>query len=239
MLEALIGGQRDPEALAELARGRLRAKLPDLRLALDGRLQPHQAFLLQQILAHIDFLGESLECLQGEINQRLTPFEDAVTLLESLPVVLELAAAVVIAEVGVDMSRFPTAKHLASWVGVCPGNRVSGGKRLSGKTTKGNRYLRAVLCQIAWVIARCKEPNYLTAQYHRIARRRGKKRAILAVAHSLVVIIYHLLRDKKPYHDLGADFFTHMDARRIEQQAIARLEQIGFQVALTRKEEVA
>lgn len=239
MLDALIGGHRDPEALAELARGRLRAKLPDLRLALDGRLQPHQTFLLQQILAHIDFLEESLERLQGEINQRPVPFEEEITLLESLPVVLELAAAVVIAEVGVDMSRFPSAKHLASWVGVCPGNRVSGGKRLSGKTTKGNRYLRAVLCQIAWVIARCKEPNYLTAQYHRIARRRGKKRAILAVAHSLVVIIYHLLRDKKPYHDLGADFFTQMDARRIEQQAVARLEQIGFQVALTRKQEVA
>ena len=164
---------------------------------------------------------------------------EEVGVLESLPVVLEVAAAVVIAEVGVDMSRFPSAKHLASWVGVCPGNRVSAGKRLSGKTTKGNRYLRAVLCQIAWVIARCKEPNYLTAQYHRIARRRGKKRAIVAVAHSLVVIIYHLLRDKKPYQDLGAEFFTQMDARRLEQQAVARLEQLGFQVALSPKQEVA
>ncbi len=239
MLDALVAGQRDPEALAELARGRLRSKLPELRQALDGRLQPHQVFLLQQILAHIDFLQESLERLQGEIDQRLVPFEEAVTLLESLPVVLELAAAVVIAEIGVDMTRFPSAGHLASWVGVCPGNRVSAGKRLSGKTTKGNAYLRAVLCQIAWVIARCKRPNYLTAQYHRIARRRGKKRAIMATAHSLVVIIYHLLRDKKPYHDLGADFFEQRDSQRIERQAVARLEQIGFRVALTRKEEVA
>lgn len=239
MLDALVAGQRDPEVLASLARGRLRAKLPELRLALDGRLQPHQTVLLQQLLAHIDFLDESLERLHEEISQRLVPFEEEVGVLESLPVVLEVAAAVVIAEVGVDMSRFPSAKHLASWVGVCPGNRVSAGKRLSGKTTKGNRYLRAVLCQIAWVIARCKEPNYLTAQYHRIARRRGKKRAIVAVAHSLVVIIYHLLRDKKPYQDLGAEFFTQMDARRLEQQAVARLEQLGFQVALSPKQEVA
>jgi transposase len=239
MLDALVAGQRDAEVLASLARGRLRAKLPELRLALDGRLQPHQTVLLQQLLAHIDFLDESLERLHEEISQRLVPFEEEVGVLESLPVVLEVAAAVVIAEVGVDMSRFPSAKHLASWVGVCPGNRVSAGKRLSGKTTKGNRYLRAVLCQIAWVIARCKEPNYLTAQYHRIARRRGKKRAIVAVAHSLVVIIYHLLRDKNPYQDLGAEFFTQMDARRLEQQAVARLEQLGFQVALSPKQEVA
>lgn len=239
MLDALIAGQRDSNALAELARGRLRAKLPELRLALDGRLQPHQSFLLQQILAHIDFLDQSIEQIEGEIQQRLVPFAEEVSVLESLPVVLQVGAAVVIAEIGTDMSRFPSARHLASWAGVCPGNKVSGGKRLSGKTTKGNRYLRSVLCQLAWVIARSKEPNYLTAQYHRIARRRGKKRAILAVAHSLLVIIYHLLRDKKPYHDLGADFFEKRDVGRIQRQAVARLEQLGFQVSLTSTEEVA
>jgi len=239
MLDALIAGQRDTQVLAELARGRLRAKIPDLRLALDGRLQPHQSFLLQQILAHIDFLDESIEQLEGEIQQRLVPFKEEVSVLESLPVVLQVGAAVVIAEIGTDMSRFPSAKHLASWAGVCPGNKVSGGKRRSSKTTKGNRYLRSVLCQLAWVIARLKEPNYLTAQYHRIARRRGKKRAILAVAHSLLVIIYHLLRDKKPYRDLGADFFDRRDVGRIQRQAVARLEQLGFQVSLASKQEVA
>jgi transposase len=239
MLDALIAGQRDTQVLADLARGRLRAKIPDLRLALDGRLQPHQSFLLQQILAHIDFLDESIEQFEGEIQQRLIPFKEEVSVLESLPVVLQVGAAVVIAEIGTDMSRFPSAKHLASWAGVCPGNKVSGGKRLSGKTTKGNRYLRSVLCQLAWVIARSKEPNSLTAQYHRIARRRGKKRAILAVAHSLLVIIYHLLRDKKPYRDLGADFFDQRDMGRIQRQAVARLEQLGFQVSLTSKQEVA
>jgi len=149
MLDALVGGERDPEALADLAKGRLRKKLPELRLALDGRLRPHQTFLLQQILAHIDFLEQSLESLQAEIDQRLVPFEKATTVLESLPVILEVATAVVVAEIGVDMSRFPTAKHLASWAGLCPGNKVSGGKRLSGKSTKGNKYLRAVLCQLA------------------------------------------------------------------------------------------
>jgi transposase len=196
-------------------------------------------FLLERILAHIDFLDESIEKLEAEIGQHLVPFQQEVNLLESLPVILQVGAAVVIAEIGTDMSRFPSAKHLASWAGVCPGNNVSAGKRLSGKTRKGNRYLRSVLCQLAWAIARCKEPNYLTAQYHQIAWRRGKKRAILAVAHSLLVIIYHLLREKKPYTDLGADFFDKRDDGRIQHQAIARLEQLGFQVSLTKKEEVA
>jgi Transposase and inactivated derivatives len=236
MLDALVAGQRDPDALADLARGRLRGKVPELRQALDGRLQAHQVFLLQQILAHIDFLDQSIAQIEGEIQQRLGPFQVEVSLLESLPVILNVGAAVVIAEIGTDMSRFPSAKHLASWAGVCPGNKVSGGKRLSGKTTKGNRYLRSLLCQLAWAIARCKEPNYLTAQYHHIARRRGKKRAILAVAHSLLVIIYHLIRDKVPYHELGADFFAKRETGRIQRQAVARLEQLGYHVTLAREE---
>jgi transposase len=239
MLDALVGGQRDPETLAELARGRLRAKLPELRLALDGRLRPHQTFLLQQILAHIDFLEQSLQALQQEIEERLTPFEHATAVLESLPVIMEVAKAVVIAEIGVDMSRFPTAKHLASWAGVSPGNRVSGGKRLSGTTTKGNVYLRSVLCQLAWSLARCKTPNYFTALYHRIARRRGKKRAIIAVAHSLLVTIYHMIRDNKPYEDLGPEHLEQLDTERLQRQAVQRLEHLGFEVTLTPKGEVA
>lgn len=239
MLDALVGGEHDPEVLAELARGRLRAKLPELRLALDGRLRPHQTFLLQQILAHIDFLEQSLERLQAEIGERLAPFEKTTTLLDSLPVLMEVAKAVVIAEIGVDMTRFPTASHLASWAGVCPGNRVSGGKRLSGQSTKGNVYLRSVLCQLAWVIARSKTPSYLSTFYHRIARRRGKKRAILALAHSLLVIIYHMIRDNKPFQDLGPDYLEMQDSERLERRAVQRLEQLGYDVTLSRKQEVA
>jgi transposase len=239
MLDALVGGERDPEVLAELARGRLRTKLPQLRQALDGRLRPHQAFLLQQILAHIDFLEQSLESLQAEIKERLVPFEDATAILESLPVVMDVAKAVVVAEIGVDMSRFPSAKHLASWAGLCPGNKVSGGKRLSGAITKGNIYLRSVLCQLAWSLARCKTPNYFTSLFHRIARRRGKKRAVVAVAHSLLVSIYHMLRDNKPYQDLGPDYLDKLDSQRIERRAVQRLEQLGYDVVLTPKQEVA
>jgi transposase len=238
MLDALVGGEHDPEVLAELARGRLRAKLPQLRLALDGRLRPHQTFLLQQILAHIDFLEQSLEALQAEINERLVPFEEATAVLESLPVVMEVAKAVVVAEIGVDMTRFPSAKHLASWAGLCPGNKVSGGKRLSGAITKGNVYLRSVLCQLAWSLARCKTPNYFTSLFHRIARRRGKQRAIVAVAHSLLVSIYHMIRDNKPYQDLGPEYLDKLDAEHIERRAVQRLEQLGYNVALTPKQEV-
>jgi transposase len=239
MLDALVGGESDPLVLAELARGRLRAKLPELRLALDGRLRPQQTFLIQQILAHIDFLEQSLEALQVEIDQRLAPFKEVTALLESLPVIMDVAKAVVIAEIGVDMSRFPTAKHLASWAGVCPGNRVSGGKRLSGATTKGNVYLRSVLCQLAWSIARSKTPNYLSALYHRLARRRGKKRAILAVVHSLLVTLYHMIRDNKPYKDLGPEYLEKRDSERVERRAVERLQQLGYDVTLTPKQEVA
>jgi transposase len=239
MLNALLSGESDPLVLAELARGRLRAKLPELRLALDGRLRPHQTFLIQQILAHIDFLEQSLEALQSEIDERLAPFKEVTTLLDSLPVIMDVAKAVLIAEIGVDMSRFKTAKHLASWAGVCPGNRVSGGKRLSGSTTKGNVYLRSILCQLAWAIARCKTPNYLSSLYHRIARRRGKKRAILAVAHSLLVSIYHMIRDNKPYKDLGPEYLEKLDTERVERRAVERLRQLGYDVTLTPKQGVA
>jgi transposase len=232
MLNCVIAGERDAEALAELARGRLRAKLPDLRLALEGRVEPHHQFLLQQILAHTDFLEQSIDAVQHEIDKRLVPYQEAVTLIQSLPVQLQAGAATVIAEIGVDMSRFPSDAHLASWAGVCPGNCESAGKRKSGKTTDGNPYLRGVLCEMAWIISRMKD-NYLSAFYHRMARRRGKKRAIIAVAHKLLIIIYHMLKDNKPYQDLGGDYFDQLDAARIERRAVQRLEQLGYNVTLT------
>jgi transposase len=236
MLNCIIRGEQDAEALAELARGRLRAKLPDLRLALDGRVEPHHQFLLQQILAHTDFLEQSIAKVQQEIDERLVTYQDAVTLIQSLPVQLQAGAATVIAEIGVDMTHFPSDAHLASWAGVCPGNYESAGKRKSGKTTQGNPYLRGVLCEMAWIVSRMKD-NYLSAFYHRIARRRGKKRAILAVAHKILVIIYHMLKDNKPYQDLGGDYFDQLDADRIQRRAVQRLEQLGYHVTLTQQEE--
>jgi transposase len=235
MVEALIGGVQDAEALAALARGRLRAKLPALRQALDGRVQPHHRFLLERILAHIDFIEESIEQVQQEIEQRLRPFEEAVKLVESILAIQEVAAAAIIAEIGTDMSCFASAKHLASWAGVCPGNKQSGGKRLSGATSSGNPYLRAILGEVAWTISHMKD-NYLSAQYHRIARRRGKQKAILAVSHSILLIIYHVLRDKKPYTDLGADYFDKLDTQRVQHHHVRRLEQLGFEVTLTPKQ---
>jgi transposase len=235
MLDAMLEGQNDAEVLAELARGRLRAKLADLRKALDGRVQPHHRVLLTRILAHIDFLEESLAQLQAEMEQYLHPFEEASELLQSMVGIDETAAASILAEIGTDMTRFASDKHLASWAGVCPGNKQSGGKRLSGKTTKGNPYLRAILFEVAWAIAHTKD-NYLSAFYHRMARRHGKKKAIMALAHKVLVIIYHILRTKKPYSDLGADYFDQRDRGRIERHHIHRLEQLGYTVTLAPKE---
>ena len=187
MLAALLAGERDPDVLADLARGKLRAKRPDLRRALVGRIKPQHLVLIERILAHLDFLEQSIAQVQDAIDQALAPFEEAVGLLDGLPGVGRTAAAAMVAEMGTDMSRFPTDKHLTSWAGVCPGNKQSGGKRLSGKTTKGTPWLRAVLGEVAQAIARS-PGTYLHAQYQRIARRRGKHKALMAVAHSVLVI---------------------------------------------------
>jgi transposase len=235
MLAALLEGQEDPEALAELARGRLRAKLPALRRALTGRVRPVHRVLLSQLLAHIDFLEAAIAELQQEVERHLAPFAEAVELLQTIPGLGETAAAAIVAEIGVDMGRFASAKHLASWAGVCPGNKQSGGKRLSGKATKGSPWLRGVLGEVAWAAARAKG-TYLHAQFHRLARRRGKQKAALAVAHSILVIIYHLLRDRQPYADLGPDYFDRLDTARLQQHHVRRLEQLGYTVSLQPKE---
>jgi transposase len=234
MLTAVTDGEQDAEALAELARGRLRAKLPELRQALLGRVKPHQRILIGRILAHIAFLEESLAALQTEMEGYLTPFAAAITLLQTLPGVSAVAAGALVAEIGDDMTRFPSAKHLASWAGVCPGNKQSGGKRLSGKTTKGSVWLRGILGEVAWAAARTKG-TYFHAQYHRLARRRGKQRAIVAVAHSLLTVIYCMLRDWQPYHELGAEYFDTIDTARIERHHVHRLEQLGYTVTLQPK----
>jgi transposase len=231
MLEALVEGPSDPEALAELARGSLRGKLPALREALEGHIQAHQRVLLQQLLAHIGFLEQSVTALTAQVEQRVAPYEEALARLVQIPGVQRLTAISILAESGPDMSRFPSVKHLASWAGVAPGNHQSGGKRTSAPTTKGKRWLRAALAEAVWVISHTKE-TYLSAQYHRLARRIGKKKAVVAVSHSLLGIIYHLLRDQSDYHDLGANYFEHVDKERVRTAAVRRLEALGYSVTL-------
>ena len=232
MLAGLLGGEQDPETLAELARGRLRTKLPALRRALEGRVKPHHLVLIGQTLAHIDFLEESIGQVQHAIEQRLDSFTEAVELLQTIPGVGEVVATALVAEIGTDVSRFPSAKHLASWVGVCPGNKESAGKRLSGRTTKGNVWVRGMLAEAVWSIAQHRG-SYLHAQYHRLARRRGKLKATMAVAHSVLVIAYCLLRDHQPYTDLGADYLEQRDAARVERHHVQQLQQLGYTVTLT------
>ena len=232
MLAALLGGEEDPAVLAELARGKLRAKLPALRQALEGRVRPYHRVLLGELLAHIAYLDEAVARLHDEIERHLAPFAAAVALLQTIPGVSATAAAAIIAEIGVDASRFPSAKHLASWAGVCPGNRQSGGKRLSGKPTKGNVWLRAVLGEVAWAAARTRG-TYLRAQFERLARRRGRKKAIVAVGHTILVIIYQLLRTGRPYAELGADYFDTLDSMRLRHHHVQRLNQLGYEVTLT------
>jgi transposase len=223
MLEAILAGQRDVEVLADLARGRLRAKRDQLKVALEGRVTAHHSFVMTEHLSTLEYLDEAIERVSGEIDQRLTADQEAIALLDTIPGVGQRAAEILIAEIGTDMSRFPSAKHLASWAGMCPGNHESGGKRLSGKTRKGNRWLRQVLVEIAHVASKTKN-TYLAAQYKRIAARRGKKRALIAVGHTILTIVYMMLTRKQPYQDLGAAYFDQREQERVERRLVHRLE---------------
>jgi transposase len=231
ILEALLAGEADPALLAELARGRLRAKRDQLARAVVGRFTDHHACLLTEHLSHLDDLEEAMERVSAEIAQRLHDDLAAVELLDSVPGISQRAAEVLLAELGTDLSRFPDAEHLASWAGMCPGNAESGGKRLSGKTRRGNQALRQALIQIAHVASKTKD-TYLAAQYRRIAARRGKKRALVALGHTILVIVYHILTRRQPYHELGVAYFDHLDRHRVEQRLVRRLERLGYTVSL-------
>ena len=201
MLEALVAGSHDPQVLAALAKGRLRTKLPALREALTGRFRTeHHGLLVAQILAHIDYLDETIALLSRRIEELIAPFCEQVALLDTIPGVDKRAAEVIVAEIGVDMAQFPSAAHLASWAGVCPGNHESAGKHRSGRTRKGSKWLGGCLSEVAKAASRTKG-TYLNAQYHRIRGRRGPGKATMAVAHSVLVVAYHVLEQGVPYQE--------------------------------------
>jgi transposase len=231
MLHALVAGERDPNVLADKAQRRMRSKIPELRLALRGRFSSHHALLVGLALEHLEHLEGAITALDAEIERVMIPFAEARARLETIPGVAKRAAECIIAEIGVDMTVFPTASHLASWAGVSPGNNITGGKRRSGKTSKGNRWLGEILNQCAWAAARSKD-TYLSAQFWRLARRIGKKKAAVAVGHSMLVIAWHLLTNNCNYQDLGGDYFITRDADRARQRAVAQLQALGYTVNL-------
>jgi transposase len=231
MLEALLAGTTDPTVLADLARGRLRKKLPELRRALQGRFRRHHGFLVEQILAKIDFLDETLERLTTELEARLAPFAPMLANLDTIPGVDRSTAVSILAETGGDMTRFPSAGHLCSWAAMCPGHDESAGKRRSGKTRKANRYLRAALIQGALGATRAKD-TALRARYYRVKRHRGHKKAVVAVGHQMLEIAFYIMRDGVTYTELGADYFDRRHADRATRRHVRQLEALGYRVTI-------
>jgi transposase len=231
MLQALCQGTTDPVVLADLARGLLRKKLPALREALEGRFESEHALSVSQILAHLDFLDEAIARLSAEIEERMAPFARQRDLLMTIPGVRQRTAEVLIAEIGVDMSMFPTPKHLASWAGVCPGNDESAGKRRSGKTRKGSKWLRATLAEASLAATKTKD-SYLAAQYQRLRGRRGPAKAVTAVGHSILTAAWHMLHNGELYRELGGDYFVRQDPDRATKRLVRQLEALGHRVTL-------
>jgi transposase len=232
MLDALTQGTRDPDVLADLARGALRRKLPALRQALTGRVRPHHAVLVSQVLAHLDDLDDVIETLRTHLDEVMAPFAEAVRRLDTIPGVNKRTAEVLIAEIGVDMGVFPTAGHLASWAGLCPGNNESAGKHRSGKTRKGNRWRRGALIQAALAGGTRATKGAFAARYRRVMRHRGHKKAVVAVAHAMLVAAYHLLARHTPYQEPGADYYDRRHAERVRHRAVRLLERQGYRVIL-------
>jgi transposase len=234
MLDAMISGTHDPEVLAQLAKGQLRNKLPALREALEGRFTGHHALIVGRQLAHIDFLDEAIAELSQQVDEVIAPFANKVALLDTIPGVDKRTAELLIAEIGADMSVFPTHRHLASWAGICPGQNESAGKSRSGKTRKGSKWLRAGLTEAAKASSRTKG-TYLSAQYQRLRGRRGHQKATIATAHSILVAAWHILSREVPYADLGDDYFIRRQAEHAERyrnRLIHQLEKLGHKVTL-------
>jgi transposase len=233
MLMSIIEGKDDPTALAQLAKGRMRSKIADLERALTGYVKDHHRLMLKLHLEHIDDLNAKVEQLNQEVERCVVPFDqaDEIERLDSIPGVGPLVAQGILAELGIDMTRFPTAAHAVSWAGLAPGKNESAGRNRSAKTTKGNRHLKALLVQAAHTVARSND-NYLGAQFRRLAARRVPRRAAVAVARSILVIAYHLLRNGTPYIELGADYFDKRNQEQVERRLVKRLQQLGHKVTL-------
>lgn len=232
MLEAIVGGETDPHQLAELARRRLRGKIPALEVVLHGHLTDHHRFQLRRLLRQLDFLAEEIRAYDERIAEGLRPFDSALARLDTVPGIDRRVAEVVLAEIGDTMTPFGDAAHLASWAGLCPGNYETGGHQRRGTTRKGNHWLRRALTQAAWGATRTKG-SYASAQFRSLARRRGKKRALIAVAHSLLIGVYHVLADAVDYRDLGAQHFQRLNPEQLKRYHIKRLQRLGLAVTVT------
>jgi transposase len=231
MIMALVQGRDDPAELAELARGRLRAKLPELERALEGQVTEHHRFLLRELMRQLAFLEGQVERFEEEIQRHMPPFEWAAERLMTMPGVDRTAACALIAEIGADMSHFASSRHLASWAGLCPGNNESAGKRRSGKSHRGNRWIKGVMTEIAWAASRTKD-SYSATQYRKLAGHRGKKRALVAVANSLLQAAWHMLSKRQSYLELGAQYLDRLHQNQLERTLIRRLEKLGHKVIL-------
>ena len=231
MLEALMEGQEDPVKLADLAQRQMRGKIPELEKALEGHLTEHHRFLLRLLWKELAQQEELIAELDRKIEEHTRPFADEIERLDAVPGVDRRVAEVVLAEVGSDVKPFPTHSHVASWAGMCPGNEESAGKHLRRRITPGNRWLKRSLVQAAWAASHTKN-TYLASQYRRLAGRRGKKRALVAVGHSMLVIFYHMLKERTTYKNLGGDFFDRLEPERLTRYYVKRLEDLGHKVTL-------
>lgn len=231
ILSRLLDGEQDAGTLANLCRGRLRDKIPEMQLALEGRMTEHHRWMLRLQREQLEFLEAQIVKLETKIQEEIETYQEAVNLCTTIPGIEAIAAANLVAEIGVNMDQFPSAAHLASWAGVCPGNNESAGKRLSGKARNGNVWLRRNLCQAAWAASHSKN-TYLSAQFRRLAARKGKKRALVAVGHTILVIVFQMLKNHQPYRDLGADYFDRHNGEQIKRSLIRRLERLGLQVTV-------
>jgi transposase len=238
MIQALIAGEQDSAVLAQMAKGLLRNKIPELKLALEGRVNDHHRFLLNEMLDDLRHIESKMTKVETEIEARLRPFEDQLARLCTIPGVDRVTAWGLAAEMGLNMEQFPSAAHLASWAGMCPGNFESAGKRLGGRMRKGSRFLRRHLCQAAWAVS-TKRDSYLSALFRRLAARRGNKRATMAVGHAILVIAYHLLKRQENYRDLGPNYFDQKNPESLRRSLVKRLERIGYAVSLTPVAEAA
>ena len=232
MIQALLAGNQEPSQMADLARGRMRSKKESLTEALEGHVTEHHRFMLRTLWEHLLFIEKTIATMDARIEEQMRPFEAEIQRLDGITGVDRVVAQALIAEVGVDMSRFATDDHLASWAGICPGNHQSAGKRKSGSTPKANRWLKRALGQAAWAASHSKN-TYLSSQFRQIAKRRGKKRATIAVAHTILTAAYHVLRKGVEYHELGADYFDRLHPDRLRQYYVKRLQKLGFQVAIS------